>query len=317
MGFMFDQMVASKVGFLFPGQGAQYVGMGKEAAGQSEAVRKIYQEADRILGFPVSQYCFEGPEETLTRTLYAQPAIFTTSLALFFLLQEKFQDLKPSFVAGLSLGEFSALVAAGSLSFSDGLKLVQIRAESMEKAASENRGTMISILGLNQEECLAIANETGVQLANLNAPDQFVLSGSESSIQQAASLAENGGAKRVIRLKVSGAFHSPLMEPARQRFREALKKVKIQKPNCLFIPNVTASAEADPDKIRNLLAEQLTHPVRWIETMQYAKAQGIQRLVELGPGRVLKGLAKRIDSFLEVFSFEKISDLEPLESALV
>ena len=310
-------MVAQKIGFLFPGQGAQFVGMGKEPAAQFETVRKTYEEAERILGLSLRRYCFEGPEETLNRTLYAQPAIFVTSLAFLSLFQEKFPKLKPSFVAGLSLGEFSALVAAESLSFSEGLKLVWIRAEAMEKAARENHGAMVSILGLSQEECTDLAKESGAQLANLNAPDQFVLSGTESSVNRAAELADPMGAKRVIRLKVTGAFHSSLMEPARQQFTKALKKLSFQKPCCTFIPNATGVKESNPEKIRLLLSDQLTHPVRWIETMQYAKRQGVHRLIELGPGRVLKGLAKRIDPSLEVLSFEKGSDLETLESALV
>ncbi len=308
-------MVTQKIGFLFPGQGSQYVGMGKEMTDQFEEVRKVYQEADAVLGFPVSQYCFEGPEETLTRTLYSQPAIFTTSLALFTLLEKKFPDVKPSLVAGLSLGEFSALVAAHVFSFSEGLKLVQSRAESMESAAKENPGTMASILGLNQEQCEALAKESGAQVANLNAPDQFVLSGTEASIEKATQLAEQFGAKRAIRLKVGGAFHSLLMEPAKKKFSESLKNTSFQKPNCMFVPNVTAEGQDSRDTIRDLLAQQLTSPVQWVATMNYAKKQGITRFVELGPGRVLKGLAKRIDPALEVFSFEKIMDLQTLESA--
>ena len=310
-------MVVRKIGFLFPGQGAQYVGMGKEAAGHFETVRKVYEQANEIAGYPLSRYCFEGPEETLTRTLYAQPLIFTTSLALFYLLEEKFPELKPSFVAGLSLGEFSALAAAGSVTFSEGLSLVRTRAESMEQAAQESQGTMVSVLGLTQAECESIAKQSGTYLANLNAPDQFVLSGEESSIKQATAAAEGKGAKRVLPLKVNGAFHSPLMKPARQKFTEALKSLSISKPKCLFVPNATATSEENPERIRTLLAEQLTSPVQWIATMQFAKGQGIQHFIELGPGRVLKGLAKRIDPTFEVFSFEKISDLEALESALM
>ena len=310
-------MVAQSVGLLFPGQGAQYIGMGKEASRQSETARRVYEEADQILSLPLSRYCFEGPEETLTRTLYAQPAIFVTSLALFFLLQEKLPHLKPGLVAGLSLGELSALVAASSITFSDGLKLVWVRAEAMEKAGSQNRGTMASLLGLSQEECEAIAKESGAQLANLNAPDQFVLSGTEASMQRAAVLADQMGAKRVIQLKVTGAYHSSLMEPARARFNEALKNLPFKRPRFTFIPNVTAAKEEDPERIRLLLSEQLTHPVQWIETMRQAKKLGVQKFIELGPGRVLKGLAKRIDPSLEVFSFEKPSDVEALGSTLI
>lgn len=301
------------VGLLFPGQGAQFVGMGKEWADASEKAEEIYETADQVLGFPLSRFCFEGPEETLTRTLYAQPAIFVTSLALFSVLKERLARFRPNFTAGLSLGEFSALVAAGSLSFSEGLKLVRIRAEAMERAAEENQGTMISILGLSEEECLAVAKESGAELANLNAPDQFVLSGRETTVTKAGELAEGMGAKRVIRLKVNGAFHSSLMAPAREHFREALKKISIKRPACLFIANASGHGESDPERIRLLLAEQLTKPVRWIETMERARDEATRCFVELGPGRVLKGLAKRIDPSLEIISFEKVSDLEAAE----
>jgi [acyl-carrier-protein] S-malonyltransferase len=302
-----------KVGILFPGQGAQFVGMGKEWAKQFQKVRQLYEEADQILGVPITQFCFDGPEEMLTRTLYAQPAIFVTSLALFSVLEEKLSGFKPDFTAGLSLGEFSALVAAASLSFSEGLKLVQLRGELMERAASHTDGTMISIQGLSQEECRAVAIESETELANLNAPDQFVLSGKSTAIELAATLADGMGAKRVIRLKVGGAFHSSLMEEARQGLQAALKKVTLQVPRCLFVANTTARGEKDPERIRLLLAEQLTSPVYWVGCMEYAKNQGIQRFIEMGPGRVLKGLAKRIDPSLEVLSFEKPTDLEKIE----
>lgn len=292
------------------------MGMGKEWAAGSKKAKGVYEEADRILGFSLSRFCFEGPEEKLAQTLYAQPAIFVTSLALFSVLEERLPGFRPDFVAGLSLGEFSALVASGSLSFSEGLRLVQVRAESMEKAAEENRGTMISILGLDQEECAAVAKESGAELANLNAPDQFVLSGSEPAVAKASELAEGMGAKRVISLKVGGAFHSSLMASAKERFREALKKISIKQPACLFMANASAQGESEPERIRLLLAEQLTSPVRWIETMERARDQGIRHFIELGPGRVLKGLAKRIDPSLEVLPFEKVADLEMVERLL-
>ena len=307
-------MVAQKVGVLFPGQGAQYVGMGKDGAAQCESIRRIYDEADRISGLPLSRLCFEGPEETLARTLYAQPAIFVTSLALFRFLEEKLDGLKPDFVAGLSLGEFTALTATGSLSFSDGLRLVKLRAEFMEKSAQQHPGIMASVIGLTQPQCEEIARETGASLANLNAPDQFVLSGSVTAVEKAASLAEAGGARRVMRLKVGGAFHSPLMESARKDLEEALKNVRIQGPRCHFVANASAQEEKDPERIRRLLGEQVTKPVRWIETMWRARALGVQRFIETGPGRVLKGLAKRIDPTLEVHSFEKLDDLDGIAS---
>lgn len=303
-------MVTEKTGFLFPGQGAQYVGMGKEWHEQFDSVQGLYEKADRILNLKLSQICFEGPEETLTRTLYAQPAIFVTSLAILSVLETKRPDLKPDLAAGLSLGEFTALVALGSLTFEEGLKLVQLRAQLMEKAASETHGTMISIIGLDRETCTVIARESGLDLANLNAPDQFVLSGPESCMDMAAQKAQEKGAKKVIRLKVGGAFHSRLMESAKQGLRKALQSVSVQPPRAAFVANASGQIESEPEKIRTLLDEQLTSPVRWIQTVELARSQGIRRFVELGPGRVLKGLVRRIDSSLEVASVDKISDLE-------
>ena len=304
-----------RIGLLFPGQGAQFIGMGRDWFEQYDAARKIYESADQILGFPISQICFQGPDDTLTRTLNAQPAIFVTSLAIYSVLKEKWSGFEPDFAAGLSLGEFTALVASGALSFADGLKLVRARAELMEKASEKNQGTMASVLGLHQEQCEAIAKESGAELANLNAPDQFVFSGKLSVIEQSIALAESRGAKRAIRLKVGGAFHSSLMEEARTGLQQALKKINIQTPGCMFVANASASLEDKPERIRHLLGEQLVRPVRWLETMEIARQTGIQRFIEPGPGRVLKGLAKRIDPSLEVFSLEKTVDVSTLDTA--
>lgn len=310
MGLLLDQMVAARVGCLFPGQGAQYVGMGKEWVERFPRARQTYEEADRILSYSISRICFEGPEETLKRTLYAQPAIFVTSLAIFFVLEQKRPELRPEVVAGLSLGEFSSLVAAGSLKFTEGLRLVQSRAQLMELSAAQKPGAMASVSGLSQAECQSIAEESGAEVANLNAPDQFVLSGTGAAIQRAASLAEGMGAKRVIPLKVGGAFHSSLMKEARLELEQALSKVRFEKPKCLFIANVTAQVETEPLQISRLLGEQVTSPVRWMETMQRIAALGINQLVELGPGRVLKGLARRTTPTIEVLSLDKVEDLE-------
>jgi len=301
------------VGFFFPGQGAQYVGMGKDLADHFPSAHAIFEEADGILGYSNRQLCFEGPENELTRTLYAQPAIFVVSIAALAVLTEKFSDLKPAFAAGLSLGEFSALVSAGSLSFADGLRLVKKRAQAMEKSAREFPGAMASILGLSPKDCASVARETGCEVANLNAPDQIVLSGTEPAIEKACALAESRGAKRAIRLKVGGAFHSSLMRLAKDDLAEALRQTPIFKPRFTFIPNATAMPAQEPEEIRDLLARQLMSPVRWIETMGLASASGIPLFLEIGPGKVLKGLARKSAANLIVENCERCADFDRLE----
>ncbi|MDA9101078.1 ACP S-malonyltransferase [Omnitrophica bacterium] len=307
---------SQKIGFLFPGQGAQHVGMGKDLYDTFPAAKNIFDRADNLLGFSVKKLCFEGPEDELTRTRGAQPAIFVHSLAMLAVLDEKHPDLKPAFVAGLSLGEFTALVAGKALSFDDGLKLVQKRAEAMEQAAQNHPGTMASILGLNQAQCEEIAAEAGCQVANLNAPDQIVLSGTEPAIDKACAAAEAKGAKRAIKLKVGGAFHSALMKEAQDELRNALSETSVTSPECLFIPNVTAQAVSDPDEIKSLLSRQLTSPVRWVETMARASETGIGQFIEVGPGKVLKGLAKRSQRDLKIVPCSGPSDLAEIERLL-
>lgn len=305
-----------QIGFLFPGQGAQFVGMGKDIFEQSPAGRKIYEVADSLLGYSISKICFEGPESELTRTLYAQTAIFVTSMAALEAFREKNPGIQPALTAGLSLGEFTALTAAESISFEDALRLIKIRAESMEAAASQNPGTMASILGLEIEKCREVAQESGCEIANLNTPEQTVLSGSRESIERACPIAEAKGAKRAIPLKVGGAFHSSLMKPAREKLEIALKSTTIHAPKCLFIPNVTAQKVTEPDSIRDLLAKQLTCSVQWVMTMAAIKAEGILTCVEMGPGKVLKGLAKKCQPEIKVFSIGTMSDLAQEDAQL-
>lgn len=301
------------IGYLFPGQGAQYVGMGKDLFENSSPAKTIFERADSLLNYSISRLCFEGPEEKLTRTLYAQPAIFVTSLAAHASLQEKFPEMAPSFTAGLSLGEFTALVAAGSLSFEEGLKLVHARADAMEKSAEKHPGTMASILGLTQLDCEIIAKEAGCEVANLNAPDQIVLSGTEEAIEKACQSAESKGAKRAMRLKVGGAFHSSLMREAKENLENALAKAKIERPRCVFIPNAQATAVSDPAQIRLLLARQLMSPVRWVETMTRAGEQGVSFFLEIGPGKVLKGLARKILPDVTVEPCGTLAEIQKLE----
>ena len=302
------------IGFLFPGQGAQFVGMGKDLYEQSPAARELYQKADEILGYSISQICFAGPEAELTRTLYAQTGILVTSLAALAALREKNPNLQPSLVAGLSLGEFTALTVSGAISFEDALKLVQIRAEAMEAAAKNNPGTMAFIMGLTIEQCTAVAQEAGCEVANLNAPDQTVLSGTLRAIEQACKIAEAKGAKRAMPLKVGGAFHSSLMSEAKARLETALASTTIHEPKCVFIPNVTAEKVSNPEEIRSLLAKQLTSSVQWVRTMATAKESGITTYLEIGPGKILKGLARKCQPELEVFSFGAAADFKSLES---
>lgn len=312
MGFDGDQMVNPSVGYLFPGQGAQYVGMGKDLYDVFASVKDVYMKADEILGYRLSRLCFEGSEEEITRTLYAQPAIFVTSFAALTVLYERCPEFSPVFVAGLSLGEFTALVAGRSLTFEDGLRLVSARAEAMEKAAAKNPGTMASIMGLSQEDCASVAKESGCQLANLNSPDQFVISGRVDAIEKACGLAESKGAKRAIRLKVGGAFHSVLMQDAKESLKQALAAIPIKRPSCVFIPNVTAEPTQDPEKIRSLLVEQLVKPVHWIETMAQAFRQNVPLFLEVGPGKVLKGLARKCQPSLNVLPCGTVRDMDQL-----
>ncbi|HTL48468.1 MAG TPA: ACP S-malonyltransferase [Verrucomicrobiae bacterium] len=306
---------SEKIGFLFPGQGAQSVGMGKDLHDGFPQARKVFEQADAVLGYSLRKICFEGPEEELTRTLYAQPAIYTHSYAALLVLREKYPDLTPSFAAGLSLGEFSALTAAGSIAFEDGLKLVQIRAEAMEEAAKNHPGTMASILGLSPADCEGVARDAGCEVANLNSPEQIVLSGTAETIEKACALAEQRGAKRALRLKVGGAFHSSLMADARERLTVALRSTPIRPPHCAFIPNAKAAKVSDPEEIRELLSRQLTSPVRWVETMLRAKESGLTHFLEIGPGKVLKGLVKKSHPEFQIFPCGTAADLEKLESA--
>lgn len=288
--------------------------MGKDLCAESSAAQGLFKEADEILGYSISEICFSGPEDQLTRTLYAQTGILVTSLAALAVLREKIPCLTPSFVAGLSLGEFTALAASSAITFPDALKLVQIRAEAMEDAARNQPGTMAFIMGLTVEQCGEVAREAGCEIANLNAPDQTVLSGTMKSIEEACKIAEAKGAKRAMPLKVGGAFHSTLMGEARTRLEAALAHTPIRTPECLFIPNVTAEKVSDPDQIRVLLAKQLTSPVQWVRTMATAKASGISTYLEIGPGKVLKGLARKCEPELAVVSFGGTADLKGVDA---
>ena len=285
------------VAFLFPGQGSQYVGMGQDLYGADPAVRDLFDEAETLLEFPLKQICFEGPEEVLKQTRYTQPAIFVHSLAIDLLLRR--QGVAPDAAAGHSLGEYSALVSAGAIAFADGVRLVKIRGELMQRAGDLRPGTMAAILGLSPEQiesvCAAAAGEETVQPANFNCPGQIVISGSVPAVHRAMELAKESGAKIVKELVVSGAFHSPLMGEALHGLKEALATVDVRPAAVPVYSNVKAQPVTGPEEIRALLQQQLMAPVRWEEILRNMIAAGHDDFYEVGPGRVLQGLLKRTD----------------------
>lgn len=279
--------------YVFPGQGAQFPGMGKDMYEENAVAKERFEEANEILGFNITQLMFEGTEEDLRQTKVTQPAIFLHSV----ILASTIVDFQPEMVAGHSLGEFSSLVANKALSFADGLKLVSKRASAMQKACEAEPSTMAAILGLDDnvvEEVCAEIPEVVVP-ANYNSPGQIVISGSMAGIDKAVEKLTEMGAKRAIKLTVGGAFHSPLMEPARQELETAIMNSPITTPICPVYQNFTALPTSDPDAIRANLVAQLTAPVRWTQTVQHMLKDGASSFTEVGPGKVLQGLIKKVD----------------------
>ena len=288
-----------KKAYVFPGQGAQYVGMGKELYETSPIARELFEKANEILGFRITDLMFEGSDEDLRQTKVTQPAIFLHSVILARTLGEAF---KPDMTAGHSLGEFSALVAAGSLTFEDGLKLVYKRAKAMQKACEVEPSTMAAVLALPDEkveELCASINEVVVP-ANYNCPGQIVISGSVSGVEHACEKMKEAGAKRALLLKVGGAFHSPLMEPARVELSKAIEETTFSVPVCPVYQNVSTVGETDPARIKANLNAQLTSAVKWTQSVQNMIADGATDFVELGPGSVLQGLIKKIHAAANV-----------------
>lgn len=290
--------------YIFPGQGAQYPGMGKDLYNKSAEARKQFDIAAGILGFNIAEIMFEGTAGELKETKVTQPAIFLHSV----LLAGTFDRLSPGMAAGHSLGEFSALTVSGSLSFEDGLTLVSKRAAAMQKACMIKPSAMAAVIGLDdhivEEVCEAV--EDSVVAANYNCPGQLVISGSVEGIDRACKILSGKGAKRVIKLPVSGAFHSPFMEPAGDELENAIKSVTFKKPFCPVYQNVSAKPVTDPEQIRKNLILQLTSPVRWTQTVQNMISDGATSFIEIGPGNVLQGLVKKIDKNVKVSGIDKI-----------
>ncbi len=303
----------SKTALLFAGQGAQGVGMGKDLVGRFPAARAWFDRANAALDYDLASICFTGPEEELTKTENAQPGIFLVSWVAFELLRERVPGLEFGAVAGLSLGEFTALTAAGGLSFEDGLKLVRQRGRFMQEACEATQGGMAAIIGLEEAPTREVCATAGVELANLNCPGQLVISGPAEKIAHACDLAKAKGAKRALPLTVAGAYHSALMASAQPKLQSTLSTLKLQPLAVPVISNVTAQPHGGVADIQKHLVEQVTSSVRWEASMRYLLAQGFNRFIELGPGKALSGFMKRIDPGAQMFN---VGDVESLEATV-
>jgi len=306
----------SKTALLFAGQGAQVVGMGRDLAEQQPIAQALFQQANQILGYDLARVCFEGPETELTKTENAQPGIYLVSWVAFELLRSRLPALHWHATAGLSLGEFTALAAAGSLSFEDGLRITRLRGRFMQEACDATRGGMAAIIGLDEEPTRRVCDEAGVELANLNCPGQLVISGELERIQKACELAKTQGAKRALQLTVAGAYHSRLMVSAQPKLAAELARMSVQPPSVPVIANVTAQPHDTPASIRDRLVQQVCASVRWEASIRRLVADGFTRFIELGPGKALTGFMKRIAPEAQNLNVADIPSLEATIAAL-
>lgn len=305
-----------KTAVLFAGQGAQVVGMGKDLAERFPTAREIFQRANDALGYDLAAICFSGPEADLTKTEHAQPGIYLVSWVALQLLKEQVPGLSFEATAGLSLGEFTALAAAGVMSFEDGLRVVRARGEFMQQACEATQGSMAAIIGLDEPATRALCEEAGVELANLNCPGQLVISGEAGAITKACDLAKAKGAKRALPLSVAGAYHSRLMHSAQPKLRDALAQIPLHIPAVPVISNVTTRPHGTPGEIHARLVEQVTSPVRWEDSVRYLLSEGFTRFIELGPGAALSGFMKRIDKNVQMLNVADLPSLEATAKAL-
>ena len=303
-----------KVAYVFPGQGSQNTGMGLDLYNSYPSAKAVFDRADASLGFSLSRLCFEGPEEELTKTHNVQPAILVVSIACLKALEEATiaNFPSPTFVAGHSLGEYTALVAAGALDLNDAVLLVRERGRLMYEAGLKNPGSMLAVIGLDEETVKDISSHSGTEISNINCPGQIVVSGAAQALVEADKLAKARGARVLIPLKVSGAFHSALMEPVLAEFTEIVSNVRFRPPVIPVISNVTARPLPDVDSIKEELVKQLRNCIQWQRSVEYIMHSGVTTFYEIGPGRVLTGLIRRIDSELQIFNISGVEDIAQL-----
>lgn len=300
--------------FVFSGQGAQSTGMGRDLCESSPAAAAIFKTADETLGWSVSEICFNGPEERLTESRYCQPAIYTVSAACLAAFREKYPEVKASGCGGLSLGEFAALYASGVFDFADGLKLVARRGEFMDEACKESKGGMASVLGGDPEIIREVCNDCDIDVANYNCPGQVVISGEAEKVEKAVASLKEKGLRKVIPLKVAGAYHSRLMKSAGDNLRGLLEEMKFNAPQLPLVQNYTGGAVCEPGEIKRNLVNQVAGSVRWEECLRVLIEQGADTVIEFGPGNVLTGLAKRTDRNLKLYNINSTETLSAFEA---